>query len=54
MPLKKGKKNVGWNMHELKEDNKKEGKERGNKGKPRSMKQMRAIALSIALGKKKK
>lgn len=54
MPLKYGKKNVGANIKELKADNKKKGKERGAGGKPRSMKQIKAIALSVALGKKKK
>lgn len=54
MPLKKGKSNVGYNIKELKADNNKKGKARGAGGKPRSMKQMRAIALSVALGKKKK
>lgn len=52
--LKKGKKNVGYNIRELKADNKKKGKERGASGKPRSMAQIKAIALSVALGKKKK
>ena len=54
MPLKKGKKNIGANIRELKADNKKKGKARGAGGKPRSMKQIKAIALSVALGKKKK
>jgi len=54
MPLKKGKKSVGYNIKELKADNKKKGKARGAGGKPRSMKQIKAIALSVALGKKKK
>lgn len=55
MPLKKGKskKSIAYNFHELSEDNKKEGKERGMKGKPRSRKQMIAIVLSKA-GKSKK
>jgi len=52
--LKKGKKNIGKNITELEMDNKKEGKAKGANGKPRTMKQIRAIALSIALGKKKK
>jgi hypothetical protein len=52
--LKKGKKSVGYNMRELMMDNKKKGKARGANGKPRSMAQIRAIALSVALGKKKK
>jgi len=54
MPLKKGKKNIGKNIRELKADNKKKGKARGANGKIRSMKQIKAIALSVALGKKKK
>jgi hypothetical protein len=40
-------------MHELKMDNKKKGKARGQGGKPRSQKQMVAIALS-ELGKSRK
>lgn len=45
MPLKgKSPKAV---MHELKEDNKKKGKERGQGGKPRSRKQMIAIMLNV-------
>lgn len=35
-------------MHELKADNKKEGKERGAGGKPRSQEQMVAIAFAKA------
>ena len=46
--LKKGKKNVGYNIRELMKDNKKKGKARGAKGKPRSRKQILAIALSQA------
>lgn len=53
MPLKPGKKNIGYNIKELKADNKKKGKARGNNGKPRSMAQIKAIALSKAYGKKK-
>ena len=53
MPLKSGKKNVGKNIRELKADNKKKGKARGAGGKPRSIKQIKAIALSVALGKNK-
>lgn len=49
MPLGK---NVGKNMKELKADNKKSGKEKGAYGKPRSEKQIKAIA--IAASKKKK
>lgn len=52
MPLYKGRQNIGRNIRELKADNKKKGKERGANGKVRSMKQIRAIALSVALGKK--
>lgn len=38
--------NVKKNFHELYEDNKKSGKARGANGKPRSRKQIIAIALS--------
>jgi len=54
MPLLKGKKNIGKNITELKADNKKKGKARGANGKVRPMKQIKAIALSTAYGKKKK
>lgn len=54
MPLYKGKNNVGKNIRELMLDNKKKGRARGMNGKPRSMAQIRAIALRVALGKKKK
>lgn len=50
--LKKGKKNIGYNIKELMADNKKKGKARGAGGKPRSKKQILAISLSKA-GKKK-
>lgn len=53
MPLYKGKQNVGKNIKELREDNKKSGKARGANGKVRSEKQIKAIALSVALSKKK-
>lgn len=53
MPLKKGKKNVGYNISELVADNKKKGKARGAGGKVRPMKQILAIALSSAGVKKK-
>ena len=53
MPLKKGKKNIGYNIRELKADNEKKGMARGANGKIRSMKQILAIALSTA-GKSKK
>ena len=46
MPLKKGKKNISYNIRELVADNKKKGVERGAGGKPRPMKQIIAIALS--------
>jgi hypothetical protein len=49
MPLGK---NVGKNIRELKADNKKSGKARGANGKPRSQKQIVAIALSAAKKKK--
>jgi len=52
-PLLKGRKNIGKNIDELKADNKKKGKARGANGKPRSMKQIKAIALNVALGSKK-
>jgi hypothetical protein len=45
MPLGK---NMSKNMHELAMDNKKSGKARGANGKPRSRKQMIAIAMSAA------
>jgi hypothetical protein len=43
MPITK---NVSKNFRELYEDNKKSGKARGANGKPRSRKQIIAIALS--------
>lgn len=49
MPLGK---NGGKNIRELKADNKKSGKARGANGKPRSQKQIVAIALSAAKKKK--
>ena len=48
MPLKKGKKNIGKNIRELMDDNKKSGKEWGANGNVRSRKQILAIALSKA------
>lgn len=54
MPLLKGKSNVGKNITELRADNKKKGKARGANGKVRSASQIKAIALSVALGKNKK
>ncbi len=53
MPLKSGKQNVGYNIRELTADNQKKGKARGANGKPRSKAQIRAIALAVALSKKK-
>lgn len=50
MPLSK---NVSKNIKELYKDNKKSGKTKGANGKPRSRKQIVAIALSAA-GKSKK
>ena len=44
---------VGKNIEELKADNKKAGKARGAGGKPRSQKQIIAIALN-ATGKSKR
>jgi len=49
MPLGK---DVGKNIRELKADNKKSGKARGANGKPRSQKQIVAIALSASKKKK--
>lgn len=55
MPLKKGKKNLRANFHELYEDNKKKGKAKGAGGKARSRKQIIAIALrSAGVSKKRK
>jgi len=49
MPLKtRGKDAVGFNIRELEADNKKSGKEKGANGKPRSHKQIIAIALNAA------
>lgn len=55
VPLAKGKskKAVKARFKELYADNKKSGKARGDKGKPRSRNQIIAIALN-ATGKKKK
>lgn len=50
MPLGR---NVSANIRELMADNKKKGKARGAGGKPRSKKQIIAIALAAA-GKSKK
>lgn len=52
MSLKKGQ-SVGKTIRELKRDNMKKGKARGANGKPRSKKQILAIALNVA-GKTKK
>lgn len=56
MPLKKGSspKTVSSNIRELMADNKKKGETRGAGGKPRSNKQIIAIALSVARKSKKK
>lgn len=50
MPLKKGssRKTISANIRELMADNKKKGKARGQGGKPRSRKQIIAIALTVA------
>ena len=53
MPLKSGKKNIGYNIKELIADNKKSGKAKGANGKVRPMKQIIAISLNKAIGKKK-
>lgn len=52
MPLKKSM-SAKKIMHELKLDNQKKGKARGQGGKPRSRKQMVAILLSVK-GKSRK
>lgn len=49
MPLTK---NISKNIKELYADNKKKGKERGASGKPRSRKQIIAIAISASKRKK--
>lgn len=46
MPLSKGKGSFEKNIRELYADNKKKGKERGANGKPRSRKQILAIAYA--------
>lgn len=51
MPLGKS---IGANIRELRRDNKKKGKARGAMGKPRSQKQILAIALAVARKFKKK
>lgn len=55
MPLKKGssQKTISMNIRELVKDNKAKGKEKGAGGKARPMKQIVAIALSMA-GKTRK
>lgn len=45
--------NVSANIKDLMNDNKKSGKERGNKGKKRSKKQIAAIAYAAAKRKMK-
>jgi hypothetical protein len=52
MPLKKGKKNISYNIKELYADNKKSGKDRGANGKPRSRAQIIAIAYSASKKRK--
>lgn len=52
MPIKN--KKISSIIRELKADNKKSGKEKGANGKPRSKKQILAIALNIAGVKKSK
>lgn len=55
MMMKSKASKVAKAMHELKEDNMKEGKEKGAKGKARPRRQMIAIALRKAgVSKKKK
>lgn len=54
MPLKSGKKNIGYNIKELKADNKKSGKAKGANGKPREARQILAIALKLSNAKPKK
>jgi len=49
MPLGK---DIGQNIAELKADNKKKGKGKGYGGKARPMKQIVAIALEAARGKR--
>jgi hypothetical protein len=44
---------ISFNVKELKKDNLKQGKEKGAQGKPRSQKQIIAIALSAAKRNKK-
>jgi hypothetical protein len=55
MPLKKGssQKTISMNIRELVKDNKKTGKAKGAMGKARPMKQVIAIALTMA-GKSRK
>jgi len=48
------KKAIESRFHELKQDNMKKGKERGANGKPRSRKQMIAIALNTPKRKRAK
>ncbi len=50
MPLTK---NIGKNIKELYADNKKSGKARGANGKPRSRRQIIAIAVSAAKKKRR-
>lgn len=51
--LKSWKKNIGFNIRELKADNQKSGSEKWANGKPRTMAQIIAISLSKATPMKK-
>ena len=45
-------KNIGDNIRELIQDNKKSGKAKGQNGRPRSMQQIKAIAINAAKRRK--